>query len=123
MKIKKVNPLQWLVEPLESDESFAQKKMFGADVVYIGGRQVLAMITGDEPWNGLLVCTSREHHESLIQEYPELSSHAVLGKWLYISQSNKNFEQTAERLTKQILEGDVRIGIEPKAKARKQKQK
>jgi len=88
--------------------------MFGADVAYVHGVQCLAVIDRDAPWDGLLVCTSREHHESLMAEMPALRPHPVLGKWLYVPQSEAEFESVAAHLTARVLAGDPRIGVEPK---------
>jgi hypothetical protein len=33
----------------------------------------------------LMVCVAREHHAAILAEYPQLVSHPVLGKWLYLS--------------------------------------
>lgn len=118
-KIKSIHPLQWVVESLEGDPTFVQKKMFGTEAVSIDGNLVLALIARDEPWNGLLLCTSREHHDSLMSEWPALKSHAVLGKWLYISQAHIDFESVAESISRRIRARDPRIGVEPKPRKRK----
>ena len=118
-KLKSVHPFQWIVEDLENDPTFIQRKMFGAEVIFLNGRQVLALIAGDEPWNGLLVCTSREFHASLMKGYPALKSHAVLGKWLYISQADAEFEEVALTVRDLARTGDPRIGIEPKARKKR----
>ena len=118
------NSLLWIFDPLERDETFFQKRMFGAEAAYVNGRQCLAVIDRDAPWDGLLVCTSREHHASLVAEMPALRPHPVLGKWLYVPQSDAEFEAVAGRLTALVLAGDPRIGIEPKPrKPRKAAQK
>ena len=58
----------------------------------------LVLAAKEEPWNGLLVCTSREFHAALIRDYPALQPHPVLPKWLYLAQACDGFEETAERL-------------------------
>jgi hypothetical protein len=119
MKIKSIHPLQWITEPLESHPLFVQKKMFGGEIVGLHGKQVLFFIAKDEPWNGLFVCTSREHHPSLIKEHPSLKPHTILGKWLYISQTHRTFETVAMAITKDVLQGDPRIGVESKPRKKK----
>jgi hypothetical protein len=113
------HPLQWLLEPLEAEPSFVQKHMFGCQAVYMFGKLVLVLAADEEPWNGVLVCTSREFHSALIGEYPGLQSHPVLGKWLYLSQAHDNFEEIAQELVQQIVKQDPRIGVEPGAGRRK----
>jgi len=93
--------------------------MFGCQAVYLFGKLVLLLAAKEEPWNGLLVCTSREHHAALINDYPSLQPHPVLGKWLYIAQSHAAFEETAQELIARLAENDPRIGVEPKGRKRK----
>ncbi|VVE87008.1 hypothetical protein PBR20603_00933 [Pandoraea bronchicola] len=94
--------------------------MFGADAAYVHGMQCLAVIDREAPWDGLLVCTSREHHASLMAEMPALRPHPVLGKWLYLPQSEADFESIAQRLTARVLAGDPRIGVAPKPRQPRQ---
>lgn len=119
--LKPRHPLQWIADQLEEHPTFAQKKMFGCEAIYLHGRQVLLLAASDEPWNGMLVCTSREHHEPLIADFPHLQSHSVLGKWLYISQSHSAFEETALDVGAQALKGDRRLGIEPGTRKKSRK--
>ncbi|MFK0375852.1 hypothetical protein [Pandoraea sp. NPDC090278] len=108
------NSLLWIFDAFERDDTFMHKRMFGAEAAYLNGRQCVAVIDRDPPWDGLLVCTSHEHHASLIDEMPGLRPHPVLGKWLYIPQSKIEFEAVVERVTNLVLAGDSRISIEPK---------
>ncbi len=108
------NSLLWVFDPFENDETYLLRKMFGADVAYVHGVQCLAVVDRDAPWDGLLVCTAREHHESLMAEMPALRPHPVLGKWLYLPQTDAEFEAVAQHLTARVLAGDPRIGIAPK---------
>ena len=87
--------------------------MFGCQAVYIFGRLVLVLAAKKEPWNGLLVCTSREFHSVLIAEYLGLQPHPVLGKWLYLAEGHESFEEIAQQLVQQIMKNDPRIGVEP----------
>jgi hypothetical protein len=119
-KVKREPPFQWLLEPAEAEPSFFQKPMFGCQAVYLFGRLVLVLAADkEEPWNGLLVCTSREFHSVLIGEYPALQPHPVLGKWLYLAQAHDGFEETAQQLVHQIVKNDPRIGVEPGVRRRK----
>jgi hypothetical protein len=118
-KIVRQHPLQWILEPAETEPSFLQKPMFGCQAAYLFGRLVLVLAASEEPWNGLLVCTSREFHSALISEYAGLRPHPVLGKWLYLPRASDGFEETAQRLVLQALKNDPRIGVEPTAGKRK----
>ncbi|MGA2217233.1 MAG: hypothetical protein ABSG51_04055 [Terracidiphilus sp.] len=117
-KIKPRNPLLWVFEPLEDDPQFFMKKLFSFDAAHIGTRLYLAVSGGVEPSNGLLVCTSREHHASILKQYPQLVSHQVLGKWLYISQSHPEFESVAIDLAALARKRDPGLGVESKSRMR-----
>src|SRR6476660_9031274 len=90
-KIKKVNALEWILEPLESQHHFIQKKMFGCLAAYLDDRLVLVLADSEDPWNGILVPTDRDWHSHLQKEFPELTPHSVLGKWLYLPQTAFEF--------------------------------
>jgi hypothetical protein len=82
-KAKPKSSLLWIFEALEDDPRFVQRKLFSFDAAYLDGRLYLAVAEGRDPWNGLLVCTSREHHATIRNDYPQLVPHKVLGKWLH----------------------------------------
>jgi|HubBroStandDraft_1064217.scaffolds.fasta_scaffold279929_1 hypothetical protein len=114
-KIKPKNPLLWVFESLEDDPRFVLRKLFSFDAAYLDGRLYLAVAGGKEPWNGMMVCTSREHHASIRSQFPQLVSHQVLGKWLYLSQSHPEFESVAVELAAMARKRDPRLGVESKA--------
>ena len=93
VRIKVVPRHAWLWELLEGDGTFVLRSMFGSKAVYLHGKIMFCFSAGEDPWLGMLVCTSREHHESLIADFPELVVHPVLGKWLYLSESNDSFDR------------------------------
>ena len=111
-KIKKKNALLWLFEPLEGDRRFVRRKLFSFDAAYLDGRLYVAVNDGEEPWSGMLVCTSREHHAALLADFPQLTSHPVLGKWLYLSQTHPEFESVATDIVALALRRDRRLGVE-----------
>lgn len=110
------NSLSWALDALERDPTFVHKRMFSADAAYIDGRLCLTAGDREEPWNGVLVCTSQAHHASLIEQMPTLRPHPVLGKWLYVSQTDPTFESIVKQVTALVLARDPRIGVEPKPK-------
>lgn len=109
-----VHPHQWLWEPLETDPSFVLRSMFGAKAAYLDGRLMVCFCASKEPWCGLLVCTDRSHHAPLRTEFPELTPHPILPKWLYLSESAETFERTAQRLVMLARRRDPRLGVTPK---------
>lgn len=108
------NSLVWIFDAFEHDPSYIRTRMFGCDAAYLDGLLCLVAADRGEPWNGLLVCTSRERHAALVDEIPALRPHPVLGKWLYVPQDDPDFETIAETLTALVLARDPRIGVEPK---------
>lgn len=113
------NSLAWIFEAFERDATFLQRRMFGCDAAYIDGMLCLVAADRGESWNGLLVCTARPQHASLIAEIPPLSQHPVLGKWLYVPQDDPVFEATVSALTSLVLARDARIGVEPKPRRKR----
>ena len=119
IRVECLHPHAWLWEPLEDDDTFLLRAMFGTKAVYLDARLVFCFATKKEPWRGVLVATDREHHESLITEIPDLSPHPILQKWLYLSESSDSFEKTAGYLVRLAKRRDVRFGIVPPPKKRK----
>jgi hypothetical protein len=113
------HPYAWLWEPLESDPGFQLKPMFGGKSAYVDGKLALYFAAKEEPWLGLLVCTDREHHASLMAEFPLLSTHSVLSKWLYLPESAEAFESNAKRLVALVRKRDPRFGVTPKPKKKR----
>ncbi|RKP59369.1 hypothetical protein [Pararobbsia silviterrae] len=117
-KVRRVSPLFWVFESLEDDPGFMTRKFFMMDAAYLDGLLCLAVSQGEEPWNGLAVCTSQDHHASLLDDVPELVVHPVIGKWLYVSQTHPEFESIALKLARLVGRRDARIGVEPGSRKR-----
>jgi hypothetical protein len=118
---KVVHPYAWLWEPLALEASFVLRAMFGAKAVYLDGKLMLCFIAKAEPWRGLLICTDQTVHASLIREFPALTPHAVLPKWLYLPESADSFERDAERVVQMVRRRDQRIGVVGKPKKAKRR--
>lgn len=112
------NGLLWIFEAFEGDSSYVRKRMFGCEAAYVGGLLRLVVADRDEPWSGLLICTSQVCHAALIEAFPALRPHPVLGKWLYISQTHPAFEDIAQSMTSLVLARDWRVGVEPTRRRR-----
>ncbi len=117
------NHLQWLAEPLEDEPSLIRKPMFGALAYYLRGRLVLVLSDREPPWSGVLLPTEKEYHNKLMDEFPALAPHPILGKWLYLPVTAEDFESIAADIVQAISEGDPRIGVEPKPKKKKRADK
>jgi hypothetical protein len=116
---RRIHPHAWLWEPLESEPSFILGSMFGTKVVYLDGKLMLCFASKEEPWRGLLVCVERESHASLISQFPALSPHPILPKWLYLPESRDGFERVAEQLVALVGQRDPRMGVIPQPKKKR----
>ena len=90
--------------------------MFGAQACYFNELLVLVLSDSEEPWRGVLVPCEREHHAAIVREFPALSPHPILPKWLYLPESTPTFERDAEAIVQRIQALDARFGIIPPAK-------
>lgn len=118
-KPPKHHHLLWVVEPLMEEPSYLQKPMFGCLAIYFHYRLMLVICSGEEPWNGLLIPTDHQFHESIREEWPDIVQHPVLKKWLYLPETSENFEGVAGDIVESIRLNDERFGVEPKEKTRK----
>ncbi len=134
-KAKKVFENLAYFEDLEPDSSYSTKPMFGCLAIYYRGLNVtlLAAEPGERTyrkikykfdiWDGVLLPTSREYHELILYDFPELVSHPVLGKWLYLPQQTEGFEELIIRIVRLIRKGDYRFGIIPGTKRKTKKRR
>jgi hypothetical protein len=96
--------------------------MFGCLAVYVGEKIVL--ILRDKPNhvedNGVWLATTKEHHQSLRCDFPNMRSIRLLGKkvtgWQVLPTETPDFEETALRACDFVLAGDPRIGKVPNAR-------
>ncbi len=112
-----------LFENFLDQPSFHYKRMFGGLACYFNGLLIAVLMEEENShWNGFLIPTSREHHESLRAEIPGLINHPVLGKWLYAPMKDSSYDESCESVLRLIRKGDPRLGIIPGVK-KKQKRK
>jgi hypothetical protein len=117
---------EWIFEAFAGHPTFFTKSMFGGLAVYLFERQMLLLVeptkSGRWKWHGVLVCTRFEHHASIQAEFPALTPHGFLRKWLFIDSTHEDFESTMERVAGQMSRNDQRFGIlpgSPRSKARR----
>ena len=112
---------EWILEPFAGKPSFFTKRMFGGLAAYLFGRQMLLLVeptrTGRWHWHGVLICTGYEHHAAIRSEFPHLTPHDVLGKWLYIDSRHAHFEATMADVAAAMSRDDQRFGIAPRVRA------
>jgi hypothetical protein len=108
---------EWILDAFAGRSSFFTKRMFGGLAAYLHERQMLVLVeptkTGRWKWHGVLVCTGHEHHASIRADFPALTPHAVLRKWLFIDTAHDDFESTMEAVARRMARDDRRFGIVP----------
>jgi hypothetical protein len=122
-KKPKIHPLLWVVESLMEEPSYLQKPMFGCLAIYLHGRLMLVLASGQEPWNGLLIPTEHHFHDAIVKEFQDVVQHPVLKKWLYLPEATEDFETVASDIVEAVRMNDQRFGVEPKEKVSKRKRK
>ncbi len=122
-KKKKLNPFQWVVEPIMDEPSYLQKSMFGCQACYLHGRLVLLLSSGAEPWNGLLIPTDHQFHDDIRKDFRTVKQHSFLKKWLYLSEASEDFESEATDVVAAIRNNDERFGVEPKERVKRKSKK
>jgi hypothetical protein len=114
-------PHEFVLDALAPAAPFT-RLMFGSVAVYVEDKIVLVL--RDRPThrddNGVWLATTREHHDSLREEFAHMRSIALLSKnvtgWQVLPTSAPDFEESALRACQLILAGDPRIGKVPKPK-------
>src|ERR1700687_732556 len=107
------------------------RPLSGCLAIYVQDKIVLIPRNKEKPGqtadNGVWLATTKEHHQSLRQEFPDMRSIQVLGKkvtgWQVLPADAQNFEEAALRACELILAGDPRIGKVPGARRAKALQK
>ena len=109
---------EWVLEAFAGHRTFFTKRMFGGLAAYLFERQMLVLVeptqTGRWTWHGVLVCTGYEHHAVIRAEFPALTPHKVLGKWLFVASTHPDFETTMEGVAERMARNDPRFGILPR---------
>ena len=95
------------------EPSYFEKSMFGCLACYVHGRLALLLTSGEEPWNGLLIPTDHQFHDSIRRDYKDMVQHSILKKWLYLPESTEDFESDAQEMVEAIRMNDPRFGVEP----------
>jgi len=119
LKVRKTIPYEFVLEAL-MPLSPRTRPMFGCHAVYIGPR--IVFILRDRPDypkdNGVWLATTAEHHESLLQEFPNMRSLGLFGKevthWQILPSDSSSFESSVMRACDFVLAKDPRIGKLPK---------
>jgi hypothetical protein len=120
-RIRKQHPLLWVVESLMEESSYLEKSMFGCLAIYLHGRLMLVLASGEEPWDGLLIPTEHQSHDAILKEFRDVIQHSILKKWLYLPEATEDFETVASDIVEAVRMNDQRFGVEPKERVSKRK--
>jgi hypothetical protein len=60
-----------------------------------GGRLELALTSGEELWNNLLIPTEYQFHKAILEDFEGMVPHRFLKKWLYQPEASEDFETVA----------------------------
>lgn len=120
-KKKPQNPLHWVVESIMEEPGYIDKAMFGCRGIYLHGRLMLVLCSGEEPWSGLLIATDHQFHDSIRDEFDYVVQHPVLKKWLYLPEASEDFDTVASDIVEAIRANDQRFGVEPKERIKRSK--
>jgi hypothetical protein len=121
VKQRKTLPHQFVLEAIAA-LSPTTRSMFGCLAVYVADKIVLILRDkgGETADNGVWLATTKDHHDSLRREFPNMRSIQVLGKnvtgWQVLPVDAPDFEEAALRACEHILAGDPRIGKVPGAR-------
>jgi hypothetical protein len=123
VKQRKPVPHEFVLEAL-APLSPQTRSMFGCLAIYVGEKIVLILRDKDKPGqtadNGVWLATTKEHHQSLRRDFPNMRSIQVLGKketgWQVLPAEVESFEEAALRACELVLAGDPRIGKVPGAR-------
>ncbi len=123
---RKPVPYEFVLDAL-AGLSPATRPMFGCLAVYVKKKIVLILRekSGETADNGVWLATTRDHHESLRREFPNMRSIGVLGKgvtgWQLLPADAGDFEEAAVRACELVTARDPRIGKVPQQRRSKAK--
>lgn len=122
MKPRKRVPFEFVLDALAQVSPWT-RPMFGCTAVYVEEKIVLILRdkTTQRADNGVWLATTREHHQSLQREFPNMRSIRVLGKkvtgWQVLPATAPDFEEAAMRACEMIVAKDPRIGKIPASRS------
>jgi hypothetical protein len=101
------------------EPSYVDRAWFGCRAIYLHGKLMLVLCSGEEPWNGVLIATEKELHDSIRQDFETVVQHPLLKKWLYLPENSEDFESVSSEIVERVRIGDQRFGVEPKERKRR----
>jgi hypothetical protein len=126
---KRLVNLDWVEDLLP--KNIVRKAMFGGFAYYVEEKMVLAIFEDEKTksyknktakyaiWNGCMFPVEKHLHAEVLKQYPFLTNHPVLPKWLYLPAESENFENNVEEIILQIRKRNEKFGVIPKSKTKK----
>jgi hypothetical protein len=109
---------EWILDTFDGHPTFFTRRMFGGLAAYLFERQMLVLVeptkSGRWKWHGVLICTDHAHQPSIRAEFPALTPHTVLRKWLFVDSTHSDFGSTMEAVARCMARNDPRFGILPR---------
>lgn len=121
-RLEDFNAGHFFAELVERDGYYC-KSFFGGLSIYVFGKMVAFLC--DRPgqktyrgkrykidlWNGCLIPSHRDDHDSLLKILKGTTVHPVIEKWLYLPYDSKYFEQSIGALVDMIEKKDNLVGV------------
>ncbi|MCB0351534.1 MAG: hypothetical protein KDD38_10145, partial [Bdellovibrionales bacterium] len=118
-KKAKIVPFDFVLDALSSKMP-TTKPMFGCTGVYVDGKIIFILRDRKRPVcdDGVWICTSSEHHESLRKIFSNMRSISVFETkkptgWQILAADTDDFEESVLTACELVLRGDPRIGRLP----------
>jgi hypothetical protein len=119
---RKSVPYEFVLDAM-SELSPETRPMFDCTAIYVGDKIIGVLREKSDSSvedNGMWLATTRDHHQSLRSDFPNMRSIRVLGEgitsWQVLPAGDPDFEEAALRACELILAGDPRIGKVPSSK-------
>jgi len=93
--------------------------MFGCHAVYVEDKIVFILRDRKDHVNdnGVWIATTKEHHQSLKEDFPSMRSIQLFGAettgWQVLPLADDEFEPAVTKACELVLQGDIRIGKIP----------
>ncbi|WP_413557159.1 TfoX/Sxy family DNA transformation protein [Bdellovibrio sp. HCB209] len=114
---KEPQELYW-IENLLPEEGFRRKAMFGGFAYYLDEKIILITFESGTKtnWNGCMFPVEHEHQAEALKQFPILSPHPILPKWLYLPIETEGFEEWVSDILRVALRPHSLWGNYPKEK-------
>ncbi|WP_413584230.1 TfoX/Sxy family DNA transformation protein [Bdellovibrio sp. HCB274] len=116
---KEPKELKW-IEDLLPEAGYRRKSMFGGFAYYLDERIVLITFeSGNKSnWHGCMFPVEHQNQAQALKQFPILSPHPVLPKWLYLPIETEGFDEWVTDVLRAALKPNSLWGSFPKEKKR-----